>query len=76
MSDDAQDFEPEDAYDAADPFDAHLAILARIVEALAATPNEGRRVRAVLLAELLDDELGELEHRLEELRDRLERLGH
>lgn len=74
MTDDARDFDPEDAYDAGDPFPVRLAILARIIDSLRSDPApryETRRRIARELIERLEDELADAGVTLGELRDRL-----
>ena len=55
------DFDPEDAYDAADPIPVRLALLARIAVAIAADPDldraARRRLGLVLLLRTIADEV-------------------
>lgn len=69
------DWEPEDAYDAADPLEARIAVLARIADAVGSDPHTERDVRrritAIKLAGTIRDEVYDLEDTLARIHEKL-----
>lgn len=72
------DYDPEDAYDVGDPLRLRVLVLRRVVEQLPGEPDDGRRERrrldALRLLDVLDDETGDLVPALGEIRHDLEGL--
>jgi hypothetical protein len=66
------DYDPEDAYDVGDPLRLRVSVLRHVAEQLPGEPDERRRERrrldALRLLDVLDDETGDLVPALAEIR--------